>query len=121
MASGRLQIVDEGEVINGKPTIHLRGDLGQKATPPIGFWIDQTTNLPVRSEYQRGQSGEWGPPSDLTRRPPTEQNLAMLTAPSRTGSPNCRTENSRPPSRLMADELWVWIMPMVLAVHVVRS
>jgi hypothetical protein len=54
MASGRLQIVDEGEVINGKPTIHLRGDLGQKATPPIGFWIDQTTNLPVRSEYQRG-------------------------------------------------------------------
>jgi hypothetical protein len=81
MASGRLQIVDEGEVINGKPTIHLRGDLGLKATPPIGFWIDQTTNLPVRSEYQQGQSGEWGPPSDLSWLPPTEENLAMLTAP----------------------------------------
>lgn len=83
MASGRLSIVDQGEPVDGRPTIHLRGDDLAVGGHPMGFWVDQSTYLPVRAEYQRG--GAWDPPFDLTWLPPTPDNLANLTVPIPTG------------------------------------
>ena len=79
MAGGRLTIVGEGELVAGRPTIHLRGDGIAHSGDPMGFWVDRTSHLPIRAEYRRGNS--WQPPFDLTWLPPTEANLANLTIP----------------------------------------
>ncbi|WP_199441344.1 hypothetical protein [Umezawaea beigongshangensis] len=75
LASGQLEIVGEGDVIDGEPTVHLRGSL----RGGIGFWVNATTYLPVRTEEQE-EDGTWGAPTDLNWLPPTPENLALLEA-----------------------------------------
>ncbi|XVS64692.1 hypothetical protein ACQPYE_01100 [Actinosynnema sp. CA-299493] len=78
LADGRLRVVAQGEPVNGKPTVHLEGDLGLKATPPVGLWVDLGTWLPVRQQYLQDDAT---PPADLTWLPPTPENLDKLVAP----------------------------------------
>lgn len=79
--SGNLTIVGSGEAINGQPTIQLQGDPEvQPVAGRIRLWVNESTYLPVRLQYQLPH-GEWGSPRDLTWLPPTEQNLAQLTTP----------------------------------------
>jgi hypothetical protein len=75
---GKMQVVGEGDVIGSRPTIHLRGTTGDKLSGTIGLWIDRTTYLPVRSENQDDQNGEWKPGGDLTWLAPTPENLALV-------------------------------------------
>lgn len=78
LADGRLRVIAQGESVNGKPTVHLEGDLGLKATPPVGLWVDLTTWLPVRQQYLQDDAT---PPADLEWLPPTPENLDKLIAP----------------------------------------
>ncbi|MEU4445031.1 hypothetical protein AB0K14_02030 [Actinosynnema sp. NPDC050801] len=77
LADGRLRVVAQGESVNGKPTVHLEGDLGLKATPPVGLWVDVDTWLPVRQQHLQ----DGAPPADLEWLPPTPENLGKLLAP----------------------------------------
>jgi hypothetical protein len=78
LADGRLRVIAQGESVNGKPTVHLEGDLGLKATPPVGLWVDLATWLPVRQQYLQDDAN---PPADLEWLPPTPENLDKLVAP----------------------------------------
>ena len=77
LADGRLRVVAQGEAVAGKPTVHLEGDLGVKAAPPVGLWVDLDTWLPVRQQYLQDDAP---PPSDVEWLPPTPENLAKLVA-----------------------------------------
>ncbi|MEU4769515.1 hypothetical protein AB0H12_40430 [Actinosynnema sp. NPDC023794] len=78
LADGRLHVVAQGESVNGKPTVHLEGDLGLKATPPVGLWVDLGTWLPVRQQYLQDDAA---PPTQVEWLPPTPENLDKLVAP----------------------------------------
>lgn len=76
MESGHLQIVGQGEVINGQATIQLRGDkyVFLKTYDTFQIWVNESTYLPVR--FDGGSE-----PADFTWLPPTPENLALLTPP----------------------------------------
>ena len=78
LADGRLRVVAQGEPVHGRSTVHLEGDLGLKATPPVGLWVDSETWLPVRQEYLQDDDSA---PADLEWLPPTPENLDKLVAP----------------------------------------
>jgi hypothetical protein len=78
LADGRLRVVAEGELVNGKPTVHLEGDLGLKATPPVALWVDLGSWLPVRQQHLQDDAL---PPADLAWLAPTPENLDKLVAP----------------------------------------
>jgi hypothetical protein len=82
MASGHLQIVAEGEVINGQRTVQLRGD--DKVIPltgPVQFWVNEATWLPIRYQNQQTPDDSWGNTTEFTWLPPTPENLALLKTP----------------------------------------
>jgi hypothetical protein len=76
MESGHLQIVGQGEVIDGQATIQLRGDkyVFPKTYDTFQIWVNESTYLPVR--FDGGSE-----PADFTWLPPTPENLALLTPP----------------------------------------
>ncbi|MFJ6670308.1 hypothetical protein ACIQMJ_04270 [Actinosynnema sp. NPDC091369] len=78
LADGRLRVVGEGEPVDGRPTVHLEGDLGLPADPPVGLWVDTGTWLPVRQEHLQDDGVG---PADLEWLPPTPENLGKLLAP----------------------------------------
>ncbi|HEY4019320.1 MAG TPA: hypothetical protein VGM75_11570, partial [Pseudonocardiaceae bacterium] len=85
MASGKLSIAARNQQVDGRSTIELTGDLVPKFAEgtknaqalPQRFWVDDTTYLPVRSEYQNS-AGKWFDIVDYTWLPPTSANEALL-------------------------------------------
>jgi hypothetical protein len=75
LASGLITVIGPAEKINGKATVKLRRS-EQKADVPMILWVDATTYLPVRWQYE----GDHTVPFDISWVPRTPANVANLTA-----------------------------------------
>ena len=72
LADGRFTVLGPAEV-DGKPTVKLHHE-PRKTETPTDLWVDATTYLPVRWQWQQDGST----PFDVTWLPPTPENLAQL-------------------------------------------
>jgi hypothetical protein len=73
IAHGEITVVGPEEV-SGKPAVKLHA-AERKGSVPMDLWVDATTYLPVRWQWQQ----EGSSPFDVTWLPPTPANLAQLT------------------------------------------
>jgi hypothetical protein len=58
ITAGRLRVVDEHEVVGGRPTIHLEGEDVGKLSSPVDLWVDRETSLPIRSQVEGSAPAE---------------------------------------------------------------
>lgn len=73
---GAVSVIGPGEQLGGRATVKLHvSEL--KADTTMTLWVDATTYLPVRWQYDQDAST----PYDITWLPPTAENQAKLTAP----------------------------------------
>lgn len=79
MKDGHLTAVDEGEVLAGRPVLHLRGDYPDLSLAgTVDLWVDATTHRPIRYVVSGASTLREGAISYL---PGTPENLAQLTTP----------------------------------------
>lgn len=75
LAAGVITVVGT-EQVAGRATLELRVS-ERKGDVPVFLWVDQTSYLPVRWQYDQ----DGATPFDITWLPPTPENEARLTAP----------------------------------------
>jgi hypothetical protein len=79
MKGGHLTAADEGEVLDGHPVLHLRGDyLDLSLAGTVDLWVDATTCRPIRYVVSGASTLREG---TITYLPGTPENLAQLTTP----------------------------------------